>query len=263
MICNRVQNPRQECSSFSAFAGFTLIELAIVLFIITLLLGGVLTPLGQQIVERQNGEARRALDAARLALVGYALRSPDQAGPLPCPDVSRLDPDEHASSDMSTRSDDGIEDRQKDGSCLSQTGNLPWKTLDLAELDAWGNRLGYAVSQNWSDADRHALMAVDSTLTLCTKRRCSSTLAPAAILISYGRNGFGAINGNGTRNIAPTSSDELENSNRDHRFYMLPPRAADHADGEFDDLVLPLSSDWLRGRLCDPAAVCTGGRSGE
>ena len=32
--------------------GFTLVELAIVLFVITLLLGGMLTPLSQQIAER-------------------------------------------------------------------------------------------------------------------------------------------------------------------------------------------------------------------
>jgi prepilin-type N-terminal cleavage/methylation domain-containing protein len=41
--------------------GFTLIELAIVLFVVTLLLGGVLTPLGQQIAERQASDTRRVM----------------------------------------------------------------------------------------------------------------------------------------------------------------------------------------------------------
>jgi prepilin-type N-terminal cleavage/methylation domain-containing protein len=138
--------------------GFTLIELAIVLFIITLLLGGVLTPLGQQIAERQNGDSRRALEAARVALVGYALRRPGQAGPLPCPDLrSRVTGNIAGNGELQstpTQANDGLEDRLADGTCLAQTGNLPWRTLGLAEADAWGNRLGYAVSPDWSHPDR-------------------------------------------------------------------------------------------------------------
>lgn len=237
--------------------GFTLIELAIVLFIITLLLGGVLTPLSQQIAERQNGDSRRALEAARVALVGYALRRPGQAGPLPCPDLrSRVTGNVDLQS-TPTQANDGLEDRSADGTCLAQTGNLPWRTLNLAEVDAWGNRLGYAVSPNWSHPDR-LTSAGNNLLTLCSDRRCVAPLTAAALIISHGRNGFGAVNGNGGSNLTPTSADELENSNGDNRFVMLPPRAADRPDGEYDDLLLPLSPDWLRGRLCDPASLCNG-----
>lgn len=45
--------------------GFTLIELAIVLFVVSLLLGGMLTPLGRHIAEKQSAETRRALEEAR------------------------------------------------------------------------------------------------------------------------------------------------------------------------------------------------------
>jgi prepilin-type N-terminal cleavage/methylation domain-containing protein len=128
-----------------SMSGFTLIELAIVLFIITLLLGGVLTPLGQQIVERQTSETRRALESARLALVGYALRQPHRAGPLPCPDLR---------AGSAETADDGLEDRYDDGGCAALTGNLPWKTLGLPEADAWGNRLGYAVAADWTFAEQ-------------------------------------------------------------------------------------------------------------
>jgi len=81
----------------------------------------------------------------------------------------------------------------------------------------------------------------------------------AALVLSHGRNGFGADNAGGNRNLAPTSDDEVENNNEDQRFVMHPPRAADRPGGEFDDLLLPLSPDWLRGRLCDPASLCAGG----
>lgn len=243
--------------------GFTLVELAIVLFIITLLLGGVLTPLGQQITERQNGDSRRALDAARIALVGYALRQSGQVGPLPCPDMRSYiggnnDP---RSTATQTQVNDGLEDRFPDGTCLTQSGNLPWKTLSLAEADAWGNRLGYAVSSDWSQANRPTpdTSSNASLITICNDRQCAQPLTAAALIISHGRNGFGAVNSNGGNNLAPNSSDEVENSNGNSRFVMLPPRAADHPNGEFDDLLLPLSPDWLRGRLCDPASLCNGG----
>lgn len=232
--------------------GFTLIELAIVLFVITLLLGGMLTPLGQQIAERQTGETRRALDTARTALVGYALRhrEPGKTGHLPCPDMR--------APDLTGVANDGQEDRQNDGHCVVQAGNLPWLTLGLAESDAWGNRLGYAVAPDW--AKRPTTRT--ELLQVCQDARCDSPLLAAAVLISHGRNGFGAINTTGGLNLAPSNPTELENINGDIRFNMHPPRASDRTGGEFDDLVLPLSPDWLWGRLCDPASLCGSSNSG-
>lgn len=242
-------------ASYKPMRGFTLIELAIVLFIITLLLGGVLTPLGQQISERQSGETRRVMESARLALVGYALRQANQAGPLPCPDLrSAQNTDAHAN--------DGLEDRLADGKCAILTGNLPWKTLGLAEADAWGNRLGYAVAADWSvSAGRHSVAGTSVATTLlqvCPDKACTQPMSAAVVVLSHGRNGFGADNIGGSRNLAPASSDEIENNNGDLRFVMHAPRAADRPGGEFDDLLLPLSPDWLRGRLCDPASLCAG-----
>ncbi len=229
-------------------AGFTLIELAIVLFIITLLLGGMLTPLGQQVAEHQNKESRLALESARIAIVGYALRQIGQAGPLPCPDLR---------ADHATQANDGLEDRLANGKCALHNGNLPWKTLGLTKGDAWGNQLSYAVAADWTEVGA-PLSGALAELQVCQNRACTSPTPAAAIILSHGRNGFGAKNINGGDNLMPTSSDELENINPDARFIMHPPRAADRAEGEFDDLLLPLSSDWLRGRLCDPAFLCSG-----
>lgn len=230
--------------------GFTLIELSIVLFIITLLLGGVLTPLGQQIAERQTGETRRAMESARIALVGYALRQADRAGPLPCPDLRST----HAVT-LEGQANDGIEDRLDDGGCAALTGNLPWKTLGLAESDAWGNRLGYAIAENWAAAGKRHSAETD-LLQICPDKTCAQPMYVAAIVLSHGRNGFGADNVGGRRNLASASGDEAENNDADQRFVMHPPRAADRPGGEFDDLLLPLSADWLRGRLCEPASLC-------
>jgi prepilin-type N-terminal cleavage/methylation domain-containing protein len=234
--------------------GFTLIELAIVLFIITLLLGGVMTPLGEQITERQSAETRRALESARIALVGYALRQTNQAGPLPCPDVRNPD-----ARNPNIRANDGLEDRLDNGKCAALTGNLPWKTLGLAEGDAWGNRLGYGVTADWANSAGLAAAnksAATTLLQICPDKTCAQPMPAAAVVFSHGRNGFGGVNVNGGHNLAPTSADEAENSDADQRFVMHAPRAADRPGGEFDDLLLPLSPDWLRGRLCDPASRC-------
>ena len=64
-------------------------------------------------------------------------------------------------------------------------------------------------------------------------------------------NGRGTIYGYNYQNLAV----EKKGKNMEP-FIMHPPRAADRPGGEFDDIVLPLSVDWLWGRLCDPAGLC-------
>ena len=56
--------------------GFTLIELAIVLVIVTLLVGGLAMPLSAQIEARRIGETRKTMEEAREAILGYAMSHP-------------------------------------------------------------------------------------------------------------------------------------------------------------------------------------------
>lgn len=53
--------------------GFTLIELAIVLVIITILIGGLAMPLSAQIQARRIGETNKTLEEAREAIIGYTM----------------------------------------------------------------------------------------------------------------------------------------------------------------------------------------------
>ena len=55
--------------------GFTLIELAIVLVIITILIGGLAMPLTAQIQARRIAETKKTLEEAREAIIGYAMTS--------------------------------------------------------------------------------------------------------------------------------------------------------------------------------------------
>ena len=109
--------------------GFTLIELAIVLVIVTILIGGLAVPLTAQIQARRIAETRQILDEAREAIVGYAMTHAATLAErrhLPCPDTDNPP--------------DGRENRTGDA-CTQASGLLPWVDLGTASQDAWGNRL--------------------------------------------------------------------------------------------------------------------------
>jgi prepilin-type N-terminal cleavage/methylation domain-containing protein len=122
-----------------ATRGFTLVELAIVMFIVSLLLGGMLLPLSAQQDVRAYGDTQKVLSEARDALLGYAMAN-DR---LPCP----------ASS-----TSNGVEDPVGGGTCNHpHDGYFPAATLGLSPVDSngylvdgWGsdayNRVRYAVS---------------------------------------------------------------------------------------------------------------------
>ena len=62
--------------------GFTLVEIAIAVFIITILLGSILVPLQTQVEQRQVSETQKMLEDIKDALIGHAIVK----GYLPCPD---------------------------------------------------------------------------------------------------------------------------------------------------------------------------------
>lgn len=125
--------------------GFTLVELAIVMFIVALMLGGMLLPLSAQQDVRAYGDTQKVLADARDALLGYAMAN-DR---LPCP----------ASS-----TSNGVEDPVGGGTCNHPyDGYYPSATIGLAPVDSsgylvdgWGsepdNRVRYAVTTANSSA---------------------------------------------------------------------------------------------------------------
>jgi prepilin-type N-terminal cleavage/methylation domain-containing protein len=111
--------------------GFSLIEIAIVLLISGLLLGGLMTPLATQFENAKRNETRQTLEAVSETLYGFALAY----GRLPCPDTDN----------------DGVENRSA-GACAALSGILPWATLNIGNSDAWGRRFIYRVSGVYADA---------------------------------------------------------------------------------------------------------------
>jgi prepilin-type N-terminal cleavage/methylation domain-containing protein len=103
--------------------GFTLVELAIVLVVLSLLTGVLITPLAGRIEASQRHTTDGMLDDIVDALTGFALLH----GRLPCPSTE-ADPASPAY---------GLEHTPP---CPTATpGYLPWRTLGLPAHDPWGS----------------------------------------------------------------------------------------------------------------------------
>ena len=121
-------------------SGFTIFEVAIAMFLLTLLFGTIFMPLQAQIENRKIEQTEELLARAREALLGYAATH----GYLPCPADATGSGHEAAGSDHLA------------GTCPAYHGFLPAATLgfttpgsDGYASDAWGtaaHRIRYAVS---------------------------------------------------------------------------------------------------------------------
>jgi prepilin-type N-terminal cleavage/methylation domain-containing protein len=230
--------------------GFTLIEMAVAVFIIALLLGSILVPLTTQVEQRQISDAQKAIEEIKEALAGFAIAN----GYLPCPDKT--------TAPGAGTANDGLEDvTAATGICVGAEGNVPWATLGVASADPWGNRFRYRVDPDFSQRAPAAVFALSAPadLEVCTAATCaagtrltSTTVGngAAAVVLSHGKNGRGAINSlTNAANPAATTADELENTNGDLRFVSRPPSQTTSALGEFDDIVSWLSRYTLLNRM--------------
>ena len=228
--------------------GFTLIELAIVLFVVALLLGGMLLPLAGQQDIRNYGDTQKILVDARDALLGFAMAN-DR---LPCPAAAP----------------NGVESPVGGGACTNpHDGFLPAATLGLSPVDAqgyrldgWGgetiHRVRYAISTANSNAftSQNGMKTIGMTaltpdLQVCNTgtgitnpgnpatAACAANTALAtdavAVIYSLGKNaGTGG-----------TTADELPNVTADRAFVNAAQGAA------FDDQMLWLSKSTLFNRM--------------
>lgn len=167
-------------------AGFTLIELAIVIVIVGLLLGGLLVPISAQIDIQAYRKTNENLSEIKETLIGFAILN----GRLPCPSTE-ADP---------TSANYGVEGV----SCSSPVaeGYLPWKTLGISETDAWGEArrtatdawIGYwryRVDRNFSVAfNLNTSFSSDALSVQNNSGNSLTTTAerPVAIVYSTGKN---------------------------------------------------------------------------
>lgn len=230
--------------------GFTLIELAIVLVLMTILIGGLAVPLSAQIQARRVAETRAEMNATRDALLGYAMSHAcriqcDTAGnaclnATPASDLCQKACDDYCGTRAAGSPTDisrpyfpcpdadgnGREDRDDaSGECVSAAasgrGALPWLTLGVKGHDAWGNRFTYAVSPAFSEqvgivTNPPTTASVDVLSAIPATAPCGA--APVAenvplLIVSHGPNGRGATNMGGGTPTAATSVPAAERQN--------------------------------------------------
>jgi prepilin-type N-terminal cleavage/methylation domain-containing protein len=227
--------------------GFTLVEMALVLLIVGLLLGGMLVPLSAQMEQRNNSDTQKALSEIKEAIIGYALAN----GQLPCP----------ADPTIATGSVGAGLSRATCTTVLTSTGVVPWATLGVNETDAWGNRFTYRVTSDFAapiGTGSYGGCTPSPTPTLATFALCSvgnlNVLSAAtggttvagnvpAVIISHGKNSAGAYTTQGTQLAVGSNPDELENSDADNKYVSHTPTAT------FDDMVVWISLDILFNRM--------------
>lgn len=206
--------PKPCCtSSQSSASGFSLVEMAIVLIVFSLLAGGLMVSLGTQQDIQKTSEVRRQMADIREAILGYTAAN----GRLPPPaDPTKPNNDPNA----------GLTDEGR------ITGVVPWVTLGLPETDPWGQRFTYRVRAEFADAialntTPPCLLTpgpIQASFALCSEGNITvsdgtTTIATKipAIIVSHGKNGLGGYRSDGSV-VAGAAGDELENANNNTSF---------------------------------------------
>ncbi len=230
-------------------AGFSLTELAIVMLIVSLLIGGMLMPMAAQQEIKQRQETDTALSAIREALIGYVLMH----GYLPCP----------APVDLSTAGVEGSRDATT-GNCNHATnsrwGLVPWVTLGVGHYDGWNNLIRYSVTPAFSNSVTLFTLASTGDITIQTRDSSLTiqTLAQSVpvALLSHGKRAAWAYTGSGTQisDSANDNADEDANGNAASIGTTLishnpTNENASITGGEFDDIVVWIPATTLFARL--------------
>ena len=233
---------------FPEARAFTLVEVMVAMLVLAVLAASLAIPIAAQVHARRLDEARRQLDEAKDALLGFAAAH----GRLPCPATAASRGQERFAAGGGAA----------DGACETfQGGWLPAAALGLAPLDAegfardpWGapaNRVRYAVWGGTINGVAHALTRSDGMraaslaglgaaphyLFVCSSgaRADASGCGPAALQLTR-RAAFVLLSPglNAALGAAP-GSDEARNLDGDAVFVSR--EAATGPGGEFDDLL--------------------------
>ena len=206
--------------------GFSLLEMAIVLVVLGLILGGILMPLSTQMEKQDRDETQRTLQDIQDALIGYAMAN----GRLPCPDTDG----------------DGIIDMG--GTCSNVQGTIPWVDLGVGKEDAWGRPFTYRVTGSFADntdGTGCGTATVGVSFELCSVADINILDATAgnpvanqvpAMVISHGKNW-----------ATTTSTDENENADNDTTF--VDRTYSRTAAPTFDDQVIWVSPNVLKTKM--------------
>jgi len=222
-----------------AAGGFTLLELAVVVVVVTILLGSILVPLNAQVQQRNFAQTQHVLEETRDALIGYAMIH----GRLPRPASSATDGTERATP-CSTAAE-----------C---TGFVPWSELGTPQADAWGKLYRYSVTPLLTVKGAFSLgSSGDKTVRTRDRTGAPSWLVRSspvpAVIFSQGPNNFGFTqDGVALHSASSSNFDETDNQNNDgtRPFWARTTTANTGAPGgEFDDQLVWIPTSLLFARM--------------
>lgn len=167
-------------------SGFTLVEMAIVMVIVGLMLGGLMMSLSQTTENTRRSDAQIQLAEIVEALYGYAQAN----GRLPCP---------------ATPTSNGAEQPAGGGVCTRQHGFVPSATLGLKGavnsdgllLDPWNNPFRYSVTTSNTSAfttvnrmQTTTMASLTPDLRVCREAACVNLISSTipVVILSMGKN---------------------------------------------------------------------------
>jgi prepilin-type N-terminal cleavage/methylation domain-containing protein len=222
--------------------GFTLTEMAVVLVIVALLLGGMLLPMSAQDDIRRTNETRATLANTQEALLGFAVVN----GRLPRPAISSID---------------GAENPAICGDDAACTGFIPWATLGVERSDAWGKLIRYSVTPTYANGNitlaaiaNRRMQTRDNAgaaVFLAGQAACTTPGAcVAAVIFSHGKQRWGTLDsGTALPDGSATNVDEDANHTGPTNYFQRTPTTNTTGGGEFDDIVVWLPANILINRM--------------
>jgi prepilin-type N-terminal cleavage/methylation domain-containing protein len=217
--------------------GFSLLEMAVVLVIAGLLLGGVLGAMPGMQARQREAQTRRQLEEVREALSTFAALNRR----LPCP----ADPGTAATTPGA-----GVERVPNAGGCTGGiAGVLPWATLGLAQADDWGRRFTYRVSATFARSGVAITLASTGDNIVRNVAGVDLATQVPVVVVSHGANGRRSYSTAGVIGPASTDPSETENADSDALFI------SDTPTQEFDDLVIWVPISVLVSRMLQAGAL--------
>jgi prepilin-type N-terminal cleavage/methylation domain-containing protein len=242
-----------KVKKYSQHAGFSLVELSVVLAIIGVTLGGALSVATQKTEAAKLSQTREKLTLIEHSLEAYVALNQR----LPCP------ADGTSIIDAATDNSYGVAGDPSSSGCTESnfndgdnvySGVVPVKTLGLNDetmIDGWGRRITYVVDYRAANNTITYPACNSSTNTGCFRYLSNGglTIRDGAggvktneaiyVLISHGKNGHGAFTyyGSSSRISFPSSvdNDEIDNSGNQTSYDAAFVQKS--ANNSFDDIV--------------------------
>lgn len=220
-------------------AGFSLVEMAVVLVILGFVISALLLPVAAQRDQTYRTQTENQLEVARKALLGFAQAN----SRLPCPATA-------ASAGLEAP----IGGSTATVACTAMVGFLPSATLGIQPVntagyatDGWQNAIRYAVTISNADVaggpdfttagemNKVTISSLLPDLRVCDNSgNCSAsaylTNNAVAVIYSTGKNGPNGV-----------GADEISNLDNDNIFYSRTPTDTVATGGVFDDQVIWIS----------------------